>query len=103
LGNTVSRNQNLKVAKTDAILLDDFFLKYKEIKALGKPAKRDQRSIQKWITDNAPLVDEESDFMLYFDDLVSAKSKLESPGPSNTIEDMLESHMADNPKSRLTV
>jgi len=89
--------------KLDTYLLDDFLLKYMEVKALGKPTKRDQRSIQRWISDHAPLVDEESDFILYFDDLVTAKSHLNSTAPSNTIEDTIESYMANNPNSHLTV
>jgi len=46
---------------------------------------------------------EEQGFMLYFDDLVSAKDSMGPAGQESPIEDMIESYIANNPHSLLKV
>jgi len=73
-----------------------------DVRALGKPTKRDHQSIRKWMTRHNPMYPEEQDFMLYFDDLVSAKQSLDSAGQS-PIEDLIETYIANNPHSPIKV
>lgn len=82
---------------------DDLLLKYLNVRALGKPTKRDQESIHNWMKRHNPMLPEEQGFMLYFDDLVSAKESMSSVGQKSPIEDMIESYIAYNPHSPLQV
>ena len=84
-------------------LPDELLLQYISVKALGKPEKRDQQSVQRWIAQQNFLEGEDAELFLYLDDLVSAKRTFESVARSNPIENWLESSMANNPDSKMAV
>lgn len=78
-------------------------LKIVKVKALGGPPERDQRSVGTWIRYASPLVQEQKDFILNLDDLITAKHKVTNGPQPNRMEDILDAMSARWPDSWLEV
>jgi len=78
----------------------DLLLKHFEIMALGQPTDHDHQSVCNWINDNKPLVDPEDKFIVHFDDLISAKKKIESSSQNNnSLEKMIGAYASSRTPS----
>lgn len=61
-------------------------LKAKEMATLQRPSGRDWRSVRDWIVDHKPLVDDEGDFILRREDVVTLRVGRECAGFDGAVE-----------------
>jgi hypothetical protein len=80
--------------------IDDFLLKYTDVRALPRVPTRYHQSVQNWVFDNGPLNKGEETFLDYRDDFVTARR---TPETKNLIEDVVERYVTSNPGSCLNV
>ena len=64
-------------------------LNAKQVASMQHPAERDWRSVKRWIMGNKPLVDEEQEFILRKEDLVTLRPGREGAGFESVVERML--------------
>ncbi|OQN97837.1 hypothetical protein B0A48_16147 [Cryoendolithus antarcticus] len=65
------RPQVFEALRKQLLEYDDLLLKSKRMSLLQKPSARDWESVRDWIMDNKPLVNEEQDFILRKEDIVT--------------------------------
>jgi hypothetical protein len=71
------------------ICADTMLLKAKEVASMQTPSVRDWRSVESWISNHGPLVEEEAAFILKKEDLVTLRSGRDSAGFDGVVERVL--------------
>ena len=69
--------------------VDTMILNARQVTSMQHPAERDWRSVKRWIMGNKPLVDEEQEFILRKEDLVTLRHGREGAGFESVVERML--------------
>jgi len=74
---------------------DELLIKARELVSFQRPTERDYRSVRNWFHNIAPLVDEEQDYILWKEDIVTLRHGREWAGFDGMVEAML--HKMDGP------
>ena len=74
---------------------DELLIKARELISFQRPTERDYRSVRNWFHNVAPLVDEEQDYILWKEDIVTLRHGREWAGFDGMVEAML--HKIDSP------
>jgi len=67
-------------------LTDEVVLKAKEMATLQRPSNRDWRGVRDWIVDHKPLVDDEREFIMRREDIVTLRVGRECAGFDGAVE-----------------
>lgn len=68
---------------------DEVVLKAREMATLQRPSTRDWRSVRDWIVDHKPLVDDEREFILRREDVITLRTGRECAGFDGAVERVL--------------
>ncbi|KAI4671757.1 uncharacterized protein J4E78_000253 [Alternaria triticimaculans] len=74
---------------------DELLIKARELVSFQRPTERDYRSVRNWFHNIAPLVDEEQDYILWKEDIVTLRHGREWAGFDGMVEALL--HKMDGP------
>lgn len=83
--------------------IDDFLLKYREVRNLAKPTKYRQRHVHNWMIGNRPLREEEADFINHISDLVITESYGSQGEKGSRLEAIIDEYALANPGSWIDV
>ncbi|CAN9473648.1 unnamed protein product [Alternaria alternata] len=68
---------------------DELLIKARELISFQRPTERDYQSVRNWFHNSAPLVDEEQDYILWKEDIVTLRHGREWAGFDGMVEAML--------------
>ena len=71
-------------------MTDEVLAKTRELTSLQRPSDRDYRSVKRWIQGNAPLVEDEEEFIHCKEDLVTLRRGRECAGFDGFMEMLLQ-------------
>jgi len=80
---------------------DELLIKARELVSFQRPTERDYRSVRNWFHNIAPLVDEEQDYILWKEDIVTLRHGREWAGFDGMVEAML--HKMDGPLVQVSI
>ena len=73
------------------LVADEILLKAREVATMQRPSTRDWESVRDWIVDNKPLVDDEQEFILHKEDMITLRRGRECAGFDGAVERALAS------------
>lgn len=79
---------------------DELLIKARELVSFQRPTDRDYRSVRHWFHNTAPLVDEEQEYILWKEDIVTLRHGREWAGFDGWVEEIL--HKIDCPLVRVS-
>jgi hypothetical protein len=68
-----SREDILEELRVKVSQYDDLLFKARELASFQRPTDRDYRSVRNWFHNEAPLIDEEQEYILWKEDIVSLR------------------------------
>jgi hypothetical protein len=80
---------------------DELLIKARELVSFQRPTERDYRSVRNWFNNIAPLIDEEQEYILWKEDIVTLRHGREWAGFDGMVEAML--HKMDCPLIQVSI
>jgi hypothetical protein len=105
LGNIVSGvhiNPGQRIKETE-IGIDDFYVKYAEIKAFEKAQPRHHERILEWVFTRGPIYEDEQGFLFHRDDFMTTKKGPGTGNQSSRVHDWIEAWLTKHPDSKFNV
>jgi hypothetical protein len=84
-----TRSDNLEELRIKVNQYDELLIKARELVSFQKPTERDYTSVRHWFHNNAPLVDDEQEYIFWKEDIVTLRHGREWAGFDGMVEAML--------------
>ena len=83
--------------------VDDFYIKYAEIKMFDKATPGHHERVLGWVITRCPIYEDERGFLFHRDDFMTTKKTSTTSNENSRVHGWIESWLAQHPKSMFKV